>query len=189
MLQCEQQIIIAFLFVVAIVLLLYTMASFPIRNDGEAQVSNASTVAGISGSSNNNRTTVTTTTQPTLQYYPRDFFSTTNGAPPKNEEEAKKLWAFRKNRPGQGIIDEEPPDGKKMLNEVYAVRNNLQKFVMDAFLDGAREMANQWGLTMPDTNDFPVTEKDLQKALGSLKRTPGSLESELKAYMVAHHFH
>ena len=149
------------------------MASFPNNNSyaigamhstGEAQV-NGETLAGMSGSNNS----ATNTTQHALQYYPHDFFDPKDGAPPKNAEAAKKLWAFRKNWPGPGIIDEEPPDGKKMLEEVYTVQNSLHKFVMDVYLDGAREMAEQWKVTIPSTNDFPVTEKDLQKALASLE--------------------
>ena len=51
-------------------------------------------------------------------------------------------------------------------------------------------MAVQWNLRLPSTNNFPVTEKDMQKALAALIRSPDeSLDAETKVYMVCHHFH
>ena len=121
--------------------------------------------------------------------YPYNFFDTNTGQGPKNEAEAANRWQYRKHRPAKGTVDTEPADGKKMMLEVREMRNRLKIHIMNAFMAGARKMAEVWKLKNPTTNQSPVTYADLLTALVALKQVEGSLESERIVYMACHHFH
>jgi hypothetical protein len=67
---------------------------------------------------------------------------------------------------------------------------SLRTYTTTEFYKEARRMAVLWNLKLPDTNAYPVTQKDFVKALGGLEQSlDGSMESETKVYMVCHNFH
>ena len=151
-------------------------------------------VAGSSSSSTHANSVSHTDVPQELQVpsalpYPHDFWDVDTGSIPTTAEQAQRLWQYRRCRPEQGSLDNETPDGMKMLVEIQKMRERLKEHVERCFVAGAREMANQRGLLVPGTNSSPITEADLIHALGALVRAEGSLESETTAYLVCHHFH
>jgi len=118
--------------------------------------------------------------------FPHDHLDASSGQVPATEEKAKRLWPWRKNRPALHSVNSEDADGKKMLKEAKAIREDLKQHVIRRFCKEAREMAKIWGLRVPSTQDCPKTREDFGDALASLE---WSEENEKIVHFVMHNFH
>ena len=112
--------------------------------------------------------------------YPRDFFGMKTAKEP-SVAEAEQLWRYRKNRPKEGTVDREPPNGKAMLEEWKAMKNSLRDFVKFEHKNCAVEAAKKHKLLMPKEGQTPKTEKDLKDALSVL---PCTNENQQKVWNV-----
>ncbi len=65
--------------------------------------------------------------------YPRDFFSLNEGKAPKDPTAAALMWQWRKDRPQNGMVETEPPNGSKRLKEMKQMRTDLMHYVVNAF--------------------------------------------------------
>ena len=117
---------------------------------------------GTSITNNNN--------DPPLEY-PRDFFNQTT---------------YRKGRPAKGVVETEPPDGNKMLQEVESIRASLRSWIMEAYLESVRREAKARDMKMASTNAFPVTGRDIRAIISSLENNE---TNQKKIYAIFHQFH
>ena len=82
--------------------------------------------------------------------YPVNYFNVTTGLAPTTEEDAAMFWAYRKNRPKNGV-ENSLPDGKKMKIEMETLRQDLISFTEASVLEEIRTQAKCYKLTMNST--------------------------------------
>ena len=79
-----------------------------------------------------------------------------------------------------------PADGESMLNEMRAVRESLQSFIIDEFLSDMQHMASLSQMKIESNAEVPVTPYNFKRIIKRLNNNP---RNQVMVYDVFHKFH
>jgi hypothetical protein len=120
--------------------------------------------------------------------YPHHYFDIVTGKGPANVKEAEMWWQYRHDRPNNpNEMFDIPPDGRKMMDEICTVRDELRHHVSSELLQGFIDNCIALNITMPSNNQSPKLHKDLKQIIATWSSNVNLYQRLI--YIIFHKFH